>query len=114
MHEEMLKTSTAQLDQDEISMQTSSRCDETRGDELVGRSVDWMGGVSDGNKRKIWYLLTYIERNSIPVSSSIVSKYTPIFAILGIGIPTFGERRGFCFRNFQLRRLVLLLAFLLD
>ena len=53
----MLKTSTAQLDQDEISMQTSSRCDETRGDELVGRSVDWMGGVSDGNKRKIWYLL---------------------------------------------------------
>ena len=51
-------TSTAQLDQDEISMQTSSRCcDETRGDELVGRNVDWMGGVSDGNKRKIWYLL---------------------------------------------------------
>ena len=80
MHEEMLKTSTAQLDQDEISMQTSSRCDETRGDELVGRSVDWMGGVSDGIKRKIISTYsTYIERNSIPVSSSIISKFESYF-----------------------------------
>ena len=67
--------------------------------------------------RMIWYLSTYIERNSIPVSSSTIVSYqnsTPTFAILGIGIPTFGERWGFCFQNFQLRRLVFLLAFLLD
>ena len=82
----------------------SSRC------ELVGVLIGWMESK---------------ERSPVPIPHTLkgiqyqflLQSYqnsSPTFVILGIGIPTFGERRGFCFRNFQLRRLVLLLAFLLD
>ena len=94
----MLKTSTAQLDQDEISMQTSSRCDETRG---VGWSECRLDGWSIGWKQKndlvpIPHTLKGIQYQFLLQS---YQNSSPTFVILGIGIPTFGERRGFCFKR---------------
>jgi hypothetical protein len=114
VHDDMLKTSTAHLDQDAILMQTPSGCDETRGDELAGWSVDWIGWSIGWKKRKIWYLLTYIERNSIPVSSSIYQNLLPFSTYSRNRYSYIWRKTGLFYPNFQLRRLVFLLAFLLD
>ena len=106
MHEEMLKTSTAQLDQDEISMQTPSRCDETRGDELVGQSVDgWVEYRMETKERSGTYS-TYIERNSIPVSSSIYQNLLPLLPYSRYRYSYIWRKAGLLYPNFQLRRLV--------